>query len=1097
MSIATFLHNSTEALLSEFNTALKSVKRHPLKPLYVVVQSTGLKEWLKLQLAKNHGIAANIQFITPNYLPYLSCKAMGVKYASGKKAEELLWGIHQVLQSDDFIDAFPEVAQYYSENRYKQMQLAVKLADLFDQYSLYRSEEMQAWSQNKKAERYQNHENIEAWQKYIWFQLSPDNGPVDLFDSSLSNTDVLLRLQKNDVSQDIKAFFPSLLCFAISALSPYHSQLLTGLSQHTNVNLFMLNPSPEAFWYDIRKVNDKLRGKKLDDLVDEDFEEEGNEFLLAQGRLLKSLMHQLSDADTEFFNHYEAASITKNVSLLQNLQTEIVENKAPQYHHQDANNLPDYSTFFTLNKALKEDKSLQVHSHYSIYREVQGLYDFLLDQQQKLGNLKGDEIAVLTPSLAKYAPFVKAVFDNAPHRIPYNLAGLSDADEHSPVAFIFELLNLSENEFTAEKALALLEYPDVARHYDIHDKVFIRLALKQANIKWKISHEKNASELHQITWQYGLQRLACGLLTNSEENILLGEDDYLHPVQLASPNQYSELLRFIHFVDELIAVIQKDGKMRGIKNCGDYVLQLIVDFLPDHGIEEKANVDELIKVIANFNAQDTEEGRSIDLKSYIYAVQHQYREEENKRRVFNGAVIFANPKDVRAIPFRVVAYLGMDAATFPKQNEKSSFDLMQLKPKFGDRNFKDNDRHLFIESFMCASDAFYVSYIGKSAKTDTDLPASVVVDELIKFVNNRNKEAGIEAFSAKQHPLHHNSKRYAIGENGLFTYKQIKNAETLSPPELLEPTIEKKLAEVSDLIAYFKNAPKWYFQNVYNVSFYENDLQIEDAILIEPDGLQKHGIKSEVLEGLFRRDLEEETTLHLRQKLQSKGTAPLGEFARQVVDDYHQYFVDKLNAFNALELYRFENIKSLTLTGKIHGQVNYFQAEGSKDLTVMLINDSSKASEGKYKLELFVNSCLLASELKQEVRMLGIFKDNAYNSILSPEAAESALNYLMEIFEKRYDAINFFHADEMFELCVKSNLKKLFNDTFELDTYENRGLLDKDPYFRLLYNEGYAFNADAVTDNEVDLDSPIAKCWFSEGTGIVNRINEHLKKPKK
>ena len=1092
MSIVTYLHNSTQALLSEFYTALNNTKRNPLKPLYVVVQSPGLKEWLNLQIAKDQGIAANIQFITPNYLPYLSCKAMGLRYASGKKSEELLWGIHKVLGSDEFIEAFEDVAQYYVDSNFKKMQLAVKLADLFDQYSLYRSDEMLAWSNNKPADRFKNHKEIEVWQKCIWVQLFPKTET-----KTLSNSDVLQKLKDEGKTEKIREFFPSLLCFCISALSPYHSQLLTGLSKNTEVSLFMLNPSPNEYWYDCKKVKAKLNNKKLDELQDEDFEEEGNEFLLAQGRLLKSLMHQLTDADNNFFDNTEHDSVTKNETLLHKLQKEIVENKTPEYKIENGNNIPDYTELFELNNELLKDKSLQIHLHYSIFREVQGLYDFLLDQQQKLGDLKGDEIAVVAPSLSKYAPYIKAVFDNAPHKIPYNLSGLSVADEHSPVAFIFELFNLSENEFTAEKALALLEYPDVARHFGIHDKTFIRLALKQANVKWRISHEKNASELHQITWQYALHRLACGLVTSSEENILNSDEDYLHPVHIASPNQYETLLRFIHFVDEIIAVIQKDGKMRGIKNCGDYVLQLISDFLPEHGLEESANIDELVKVVQNFNSQDAEGDANIDLKSYIYAVQHQYREEENKRRIFNGCVIFANPKDIRAIPFRIIAYLGMDTASFPKQNDRSSFDLMQLKPKFGDRSFKDNDRHLFIESFMCASDAFYVSYIGKSAKTDTDLPASVVVDELIKFINNRNKNEGIAEFKVKQHPLHQNSKRYAIGENGLFTYGHIKENVIESTTEVLESTIDQKESEVNDLIAYFKNAPKWYFQNVYNITLYENDTQIEDSILIEPDYLRKHNLKTGVLEGLLNRASNEVNTVLMRQKLQSKGQAPLGEFAKQDVDDFHQYFIDKLNAHNALELYRFENVKTQALSGDVGGQVNYFQKEKNEEKTVLLFKDSGSSSEGKYKLELFVNSCLLAIECEESVRMLGIFKDNSYDSIITPESAKNGLESLLVCYANRYDVMNFFHTDEMFKLCVMKDPKVAFGRSFEVNSNENRSLVDQDPYFRILYDEGYAFDTSVDSENQPDLKSAIGLCWFKDGTIIVNSINEHLKKAAK
>lgn len=115
MSIRSFLHNSSEALLSQMALKLTTVQRHPLQPLYVVVQSPGLIEWVKLQLANATGIAANIHFITPNYLPFLSCKALGERYQSGKKAEELLWGIHQILGSTEFLDLFLKVAVLFRQ----------------------------------------------------------------------------------------------------------------------------------------------------------------------------------------------------------------------------------------------------------------------------------------------------------------------------------------------------------------------------------------------------------------------------------------------------------------------------------------------------------------------------------------------------------------------------------------------------------------------------------------------------------------------------------------------------------------------------------------------------------------------------------------------------------------------------------------------------------------------------------------------------------------------------------------------------------------------------------------------------------------------
>lgn len=1096
MSIHSYLHNSTEALLGQMALKLAAADRKPLQATYIIVQSPGLKEWLKLQLAKTSGIAANIQFITPNFLPFLSCKALGKRYQSGKKTEELLWGIHSVLGSDDFSHRFPEVVRYYANSAYKQMQLAVKLSDLFDQYSLYRADELAQWTQGKAAEGFAEHQDIEEWQRYIWSTISSfdiEAGNV----SGLDNLGVLEGLKSDTVSDQIRQFFPSIQCFALSTLSPYHSQLLTGLSQHTEVNFFLLNPSPEEYWYDIRRKKNKLRNWKLDELTEEDFEIEGNDFLLAQGRLLKSLMHQLSDADPNFFNFYEAQHLVSNRLLLNQLQKEVVENKAPLASSELSETQQDYSNLFALNAELIHDGSLQISSHYSIYREVQALHDFILDRKQNDAGLKADDIAVVTPSLVKYAPFIKAVFDSSAHKLNYNLVSLSDADEHSPVAFIFEILNLTEIDFTAEKVLALLEYPDVAKHFGIKDTSFIRSALKAANIRWKIDAEKNESELHQVSWQYGLMRLATGLITSSEINLLQEPNDYLFPTDAASPAQHTELLRFIDFVDQLTAVIQNDGLMRGIQNCGNFLLSLIETFLPESGLEDSADVEALIRVVRSFNDQANEDFGSIDLKSYTYAIQHQYREEETKRKIFKGGVVFAAPKDIRAIPFKVIAYLGLGSSTFPKKTDRSSFDLMQLKPKFGDRSFSDNDRHLFIESFMCAKEAFYVSFLGKSAKTDTDLPASVVVDELLAFINQRDSSDGTK-FEILQHPLHANSQSYTTAENGLFTYRAALRTANAEPVQSgLKTVLVPKPATLKDVVDYFKNAPKWYFKEIYNLSFYENNEVIADALLIETDALQKYTIKSLVLEELLK---PVQNWDDFSRKLQSKGQLPLGKFGAKMVDDFKVYFEKKLAKFGLLNAYSFNNMHSVELRGFVQGKIEYFK-EAETMAMVVLVKDSGKNSEGKYVVELFIRACFLATELNESVELTGVFKESNYRGVIAPDEAAEAIEFLQTLFEKRYEKLQFLHADSMQIMAGLNDEKKLeakFKSFFKSNS-QFPMLIDKDRVFKHLFDEGCAFNPEennAENQNEPSLESAIGQCWMNEGKAIFEKINAYINKMK-
>lgn len=77
----------------------------------------------------------------------------------------------------------------------------------------------------------------------------------------------------------------------------------------------------------------------------------------------------------------------------------------------------------------------------------------------------------------------------------------------------------------------------------------------------------------------------------------------------------------------------------------------------------------------------------------------------------------------------------------------------------GDRTKRDDDRYLFLEAITSVRDYLYLSYIGRSVKTNVEQQPSLILKELISYLRaNYNWQDE----DIKEYPLHHfSSKCYA------------------------------------------------------------------------------------------------------------------------------------------------------------------------------------------------------------------------------------------------------------------------------------------------------------------------------------------------
>ena len=196
--------------------------------------------------------------------------------------------------------------------------------------------------------------------------------------------------------------------FGISTLPKFYLELIEALAGYIEVHLFVMEPTPQ-WWQDI--VSAREEGnilKKQPNRTAEDLHlERGNTLLASMGKLGRDFLGFVADLDSAV--HREHFIEPRGDTMLSSIQKDIFELRDPAQKASMAGN----------------DRSIQVHSCHSEMREVEVLHDQLLALLSDNPDLQPQDIVVMMPDVATYAPFIEAVFDTPEiqkQRIPYSIA---------------------------------------------------------------------------------------------------------------------------------------------------------------------------------------------------------------------------------------------------------------------------------------------------------------------------------------------------------------------------------------------------------------------------------------------------------------------------------------------------------------------------------------------------------------------------------------------------------------------------------------------------------------------------------------------------
>lgn len=1043
MSIQLTISNSLESLAELLSQKIKT-NHQVFLPAYVVTQTEGMNNWLKQEIASKLGIAANIQFIKPNDLVHFAFRTLGGRYVKPISAHDLTWVLFEILNEPAFKKSFPKIAKYYDPqpgSEVKRIALATKIADLFDQYQVYRAEVISSWNSGRSFYSRENDEIRfqESWQKDLWSRakaIAKDKFP----DKDYIGSYILKAVQEEDKIGQFKTRFPRIYFFGLSLITEYHLQIFTKLSDHVEVDFLIQNPAPLEYWYEDKstKVIEFMKRKGILPPREESL---ANPLLVTWGKLTQDIFRMLFQ-DENILNAFDQVGVEEPTTdtLLHYVQNTIFNNYKDKDHGGQA--LP------LLNELQIKDETITINSCYSPRREVEVLYNYLVHLvDEKKERLSARDIVVMVPDIDAYASYIKAVFDQAPYRFYYTISDKNEADSDTIVNALIEVLSITEQQFTSEKIMGLLGFSSIRENFQISDLVLIRRLVDAANIRFGTSGNQD-DETYYVSWLYGLQRIMFGLCMSGGAEYGEGPEGF-YPVDEVEGFDIENATRFVYFVQTLMASLKKRKSHRTVKEWGDYIEETIAAFVGEKDEVDNEEFVALHKQIDRYNTVDSLFNEKISFEVFSHDFLPSLDQTERNKVFISGGITFCSLIPMRSIPFKVVALLGLNFDQFPRTEKRANFDLMQLKKKKDDRNLKENDKHLFLETLLSAKDYFYVSYIGQSIKDNSVLLPSVLIDELIDFISVKTGNPDkVREELVTRHPLHNFSAQYNADDPHLYSYLSENNPDPVDLKGGETERFDFNEIEISTFIKFLKNPFKGYYNSVLNIYYEEDDLTLAETELFTLDTIQDWKLKFDLLSVAKPAEYMTEGV--------KKGFLPLKNMKEVIVNhglDEVQYLKNALADLRA-------DIKEETVVIRL--QIGDSQLAGKIGgiYGERLLRFCLSKSETKYRLAAYIEYLILKASGK-EVKLSYLNKEGQQinNATIDQTEAISRLTLLVNLFKKGHEQMipipeGFTAPDKKLD---EESLKRKLNDFF------TNPHIHPDKYSKKEFNNGF-FEAPDLLD---------------------------------
>lgn len=924
-------HSNRSEHLAE--VVINWIRRHPLNPLdeeVILVQSNGMAEWMKMELAGRGGVCAATRVELPSRFLWRTYRQVlgreAVPRDSPLDKVPMVWRLMQLLPDLIVQPDFAPVSGFLKADEPDRMlQLASKLADLFDQYQNYRADWLQEWARGEDQLTLANGSKLDLpieqrWQPQLWRAVlhTLDDQQKQSIRPELQQRVVDLLNSGEPLAGRVAQ---RVVVFGMSQIPLTTMQALAALSNHCQVILAIPNPC-QFYWGDIMDGRELLnahrrrqplrKGVDLLTLPLEDMHAHAHPLLASWGRQGRDFIRQLDYVDdvekskqefdlarVDYFSDEPEEADTPLLLQVQNRIRDLV----PLKEHEP---IP----------IAAKDQSIVFRSAHSKIRELEILHDKLLALLAKANAktpLNPRDIIVMVPDIEQMAAAIRAVFGQYKRHdarfIPFDIADMSAKSDSAVIGAMDWLLRLPAQRCSMSELVDLLEVVSVASHFGIDQDALPKLTqwMIGAGIRWGLN-EPHRTDLglgacgEQNSAWFGLRRMLLGYAVGWDP-----ADTYLDSLETIEP--YAEVSgleaelagSLAHLLKTLVAWWEEASSPAVPTVWADRCRKLLASMFNCESDLDKQAMSALENGLVTWqeaceNAGFTEEiPLTVVHSAWLEAVET----PSLNQRFRAGGVTFCTLMPMRAIPFEVVCLLGMNDGDYPRRGTRSDFDLMGLpgNARPGDRSRRDDDRQLMLEALLSARQVFYVSWCGHSVRDNSEQPPSVLVSQLRDYLSaGWGKE--VVTSRTTQHPLQPFSHRYFenVKENSpLMTYarewRSAHGSSGLPGSEVNEtPTAESPAPFVqapnvaltlSQLTQFLRNPVKSFFRQRLQVVFDETQQDDADDESFGIDGLQQYGLLQELVATAMAQPTEVQEQMCVKRslvKLRKSGVLPLKVF---------------------------------------------------------------------------------------------------------------------------------------------------------------------------------------------------------------------------
>lgn len=789
MTLHVHFSNRFEALSEALGKALSGSGSDPFAVDTVIVPSIAVRRRVTLDLARRHGVCANVRF---DYLgAWLWRQAATLRQdvlpRSPFDPDLLAWMVYDALGDARWLRDHPRLERYVGRTdpapggidtkearetkatlRYE---LAQRIARLLTDYTTWRSDWLELWQRGERlADRtgaggrsrgaagaraapdealsrgakaraefsralsgrdpatLDDLREDERWLASLWARIAR---ALDL-----PATNPLMDFAGALAQPSINAT-PALPdrvhVFALPSMPPLHVEVLGALGRTMRVDLYLLNPCRE-YWLDI--VSEKYRAH-MERQGLAHHAEVGHRLLAGWGGQARAQLSGVIDRlepDVEDDDY----RVPEGDTLLARLQRSILD-------------LDDPSARSVIVQG--DDRSIELQVCHSRVRELEVLHARLLALFRDTPGLVPSQVLVAMPDLEESAPLIEAVFGTVPpeRHIPYVVTGLPGSRSNPVAQALLEVLEFARSRWQASDLHALLARPRVADRFGLDETAVEQLRdwIDEAGLRW------GADAAHRE--ELGLPSERAHTAADALERLFLSyalPEDADTPWQARLPagdveglsaRALGALWRFIDRLRALRAAMVGERTARQWAACFEQTLQTFIAPARDEAEARHAVAAALRAFAASVPAPMVDTPLPVEVA--LLALRERL-DVSSPGGVPSGSVTFASMKDLRAVPFEVVCLIGLDGGVFPATDRPLEFDLMASVSRAGDRQRRADDRNTFLDLVLSARRVLHLSHTGRGQRDNAVRPPSVLVSELLDWVAAVTVPEGVAAESS-------------------------------------------------------------------------------------------------------------------------------------------------------------------------------------------------------------------------------------------------------------------------------------------------------------------------------------------------------------